>query len=203
MSLKTNIDKLGVGGLFLTAICSPCCFPLFAFAAYALGLGSFELFGSWTMWIFQAMVFIALGGLYISYRKHRCLYALITAIPSSFLILYSYHFHDSNHWVYFVYAGMFGLLIAAIWNYKRNKMHETCDTCTTYNGQMVALSSIITCPACKHKKHEIMPTDACVYFYECEHCKSRLKPLPGDCCVFCTYGTVKCPPVQAGINCCT
>jgi hypothetical protein len=24
-----------------------------------------------------------------------------------------------------------------------------------------------------------------------------LKPLPGDCCVICSYGTVKCPPVQA------
>jgi hypothetical protein len=29
-----------------------------------------------------------------------------------------------------------------------------------------------------------MPTDACAYFYECENCHSRLKPLEGDCCVF-------------------
>ncbi len=42
-----------------------------------------------------------------------------------------------------------------------------------------------------------MPTDACVFFYMCEGCGSRLKPKPGDCCVFCSYGTVKCPPIQA------
>lgn len=43
MKLITNIDKFGTAGLFLTAIFSPCCFPIFAFAASALGLGSFEL----------------------------------------------------------------------------------------------------------------------------------------------------------------
>jgi hypothetical protein len=41
-----------------------------------------------------------------------------------------------------------------------------------------------------------MPTDACQWFYECEHCHAVLKPKPGDCCVFCSYGTVPCPPVQ-------
>lgn len=84
----------------------------------------------------------------------------------------------------------------------RNKMHGTCDTRTTYNGKTVETKSILTCPNCGHKKDEIMPTDACVYFYECEKCKTQLKPLQGDCCVYCSYGTVKCPPIQAGENCC-
>ncbi|MBK9224968.1 MAG: hypothetical protein IPO23_10810 [Flavobacterium sp.] len=57
MKLKNNIDKLGTIGMFFTALLSPCCFPLFAFVASALGLGSFELFGGWTMWIFQGMVY--------------------------------------------------------------------------------------------------------------------------------------------------
>jgi hypothetical protein len=48
---------------------------------------------------------------------------------------------------------------------------------------------------------ETMPTDACQFFYECEHCKAMLRPKPGDCCVFCSYGSVKCPPVQQG-DCC-
>ena len=30
----------------------------------------------------------------------------------------------------------------------------------------------------------------------------RLKPLAGDCCVFCSYGDVKCPPIQQGDGCC-
>jgi hypothetical protein len=30
-----------------------------------------------------------------------------------------------------------------------------------------------------------------------------LKPEPGDCCVFCSYGSVPCPPIQAsGKGCC-
>ncbi|HEX3339553.1 MAG TPA: GDCCVxC domain-containing (seleno)protein [Pseudolabrys sp.] len=30
---------------------------------------------------------------------------------------------------------------------------------------------------------------------------SAVKLKPGDCCVFCPYGSVPCPPVQAG-SCC-
>ena len=41
-----------------------------------------------------------------------------------------------------------------------------------------------------------MPTDACQYFYECAKCHALHKPKAGDCCVFCSYGTVECPPRQ-------
>jgi len=41
-----------------------------------------------------------------------------------------------------------------------------------------------------------MPTDACQYFYECDNCQKIIKPKTGDCCVFCSYGTVDCPPIQ-------
>lgn len=202
MKITKNIDKLGTVGLFITAIFSPCCFPLFAFVASALGLGSFELFGGWTMWVFQAMVIVAIFGLYISYRKHKCLYPLLTAIPSGLLIFYGYHLNDSDYWTYFLYTGMFGLLAATIWNYRRNKIHGKCDTCVIYEGKEVELKSIITCPKCGHKKEELMPTDACQYFYECEKCKTVIKPKQGDCCVYCSYGSVNCPPIQAGNNCC-
>ncbi|WP_082018558.1 MULTISPECIES: GDCCVxC domain-containing (seleno)protein [Pedobacter] len=67
----------------------------------------------------------------------------------------------------------------------------------------IFLQSIITCPLCQHQKEESMPTDACQYFYECENCHERLKPLQGDCCVFCSYGTVKCPPIQENRTCCS
>jgi len=67
----------------------------------------------------------------------------------------------------------------------------------------VTLVSIITCPNCGHKKEEVMPTDACQYFYDCENCQSVLKPKAGDCCVYCSYGTVKCPPIQKGVSCCS
>ncbi|WP_236668950.1 GDCCVxC domain-containing (seleno)protein [Hymenobacter rubidus] len=81
-------------------------------------------------------------------------------------------------------------------------MNGNCDTCTTYNGKVVETESTLTCPNCGYQKTDIMPTNACVYFYECAQCKTRLKPLQGDCCVYCSYATVKCPPIQAGEKCC-
>ena len=62
------------------------------------------------------------------------------------------------------------------------------------------LRSVITCPQCGFRKEETMPTDACQHFYECQGCKAILKPEAGDCCVFCSYGTVKCPPMQKGTS---
>ncbi len=48
------------------------------------------------------------------------------------------------------------------------------------------VQSALTCPTCGHVSTEAMPTNACVYFYECKGCRTRLKPKPGDCCVFCS-----------------
>lgn len=60
----------------------------------------------------------------------------------------------------------------------------------------IVLDSELTCPECGHKQMEIMPTDSCQFFYECKECKTMLKPKAGDCCVYCSYGSVKCPPLQ-------
>ncbi|HCN82920.1 MAG TPA: hypothetical protein DIT07_04770 [Sphingobacteriaceae bacterium] len=65
----------------------------------------------------------------------------------------------------------------------------------------VKTTSIITCPECGFQKEEVMPANACQYFYECTNCKTILKPKEGDCCVFCSYGSVKCPPVQINKSC--
>ncbi len=67
---------------------------------------------------------------------------------------------------------------------------------------MTELISVITCPECNHAKSEEMPTDACQWFYQCASCDAVLKPKPGDCCVYCSYGTVPCPPIQNGDACC-
>ena len=62
--------------------------------------------------------------------------------------------------------------------------------------------SLITCPKCGAAKLETMPSDACQYFYECTGCGTVLRPNPGDCCVFCSFGSVPCPPIQnAGGKC--
>jgi hypothetical protein len=58
------------------------------------------------------------------------------------------------------------------------------------------LESTLTCPNCECQAVETMPTDACTFFYECQECGELLRPLEGDCCVFCSYGSVPCPPIQ-------
>lgn len=61
---------------------------------------------------------------------------------------------------------------------------------------MIALQSTITCPACGHSAVETMPTDACQIRHACARCGHEMKPKAGDCCVFCTFGSVPCPPIQ-------
>ena len=89
-------------------------------------------------------------------------------------------------------AGLLGLGFFQF--YKKNK--------TKFEKQKVVLLSTITCPKCGFEKEEKMPTDACQYFYKCENCQEILKPLEGDCCVFCSFGTVACPPIQMNKDCC-
>ena len=55
-------------------------------------------------------------------------------------------------------------------------------------------TSELTCPECGHVSVESMPSDACIHFHECTYCGTVLRPKPGDCCVFCSYGSVRCPP---------
>lgn len=62
--------------------------------------------------------------------------------------------------------------------------------------------SEVRCPVCRQRTDAEMPTDACQFFWECPACATLLKPRPGDCCIFCSYGTVPCPPVQLGDECC-
>jgi hypothetical protein len=65
------------------------------------------------------------------------------------------------------------------------------------------LLSTITCPICGTKSTEQMELNACRYLYVCPGCGEQLRPLHGDCCVFCSYGDVACPPQQTGNACCT
>ena len=56
--------------------------------------------------------------------------------------------------------------------------------------------SKIKCPKCSFQSEEVMPTDSCLYYYICKQCKARLQPIKGGCCVFCSYGSHPCPPMQ-------
>jgi hypothetical protein len=64
------------------------------------------------------------------------------------------------------------------------------------------MTSVLTCPTCGFAEPLPMPEDACVFFHACTSCGELLRPKSGDCCVFCSYGSVPCPPVQANGACC-
>ncbi len=66
----------------------------------------------------------------------------------------------------------------------------------------VKLTSTLTCPHCDATTLETMPTDACQFFYDCPACGELLRPKSGDCCVFCSYGDLPCPPIQLDRGCC-
>jgi hypothetical protein len=58
------------------------------------------------------------------------------------------------------------------------------------------LESVITCPKCGYQQKETMPVDYCQIFYKCKKCNEELRPKEGDCCVFCSFGSIKCPSKQ-------
>lgn len=64
---------------------------------------------------------------------------------------------------------------------------------------LIQLESTITCPNCGYQKSETMPRDMCQILYKCTNCETVLRPLKGDCCVYCSYGTNQCPPKQAEV----
>ncbi|MEI8610263.1 GDCCVxC domain-containing (seleno)protein [Enterovibrio norvegicus] len=65
----------------------------------------------------------------------------------------------------------------------------------------VILKSDVTCPNCGHTKTELMPIGESQQHYECENCHEVLLVTEGGCCVFCSYGSVCCPPVQVNGTC--
>ena len=189
------IEKIGIVGIVITALTSPCCFPLFGVIVSAMGFGSMELFGEKAMLILLGFTFLSFIGSIFSYLYHKKLVTIVVSSFSAVLIYYSYFFEiETNN---FIYLGMFGLMFSGIINYYETKLFKM------RGEKFVELFSTITCPTCSHQKKEEMPTDACQFFYECENCKTQLKPKQGDCCVYCSYGSVPCPPIQEGKeDCC-
>ena len=79
---------------------------------------------------------------------------------------------------------------------QKNEHAQSAEQKDSITQTAATLQSEITCPKCGHKKTETMPTDQCLIKYTCEKCKADIFPKVGDCCVFCSYGSVKCPSKQ-------
>lgn len=185
-----SLDRIGSVGALLAAVAAPCCFPVFAALAAASGLTVLGRFETTVLYIFQGFALVAILGLALNYRKHRRFGPLALGMLSGSALVYAFYYSWN---VEVLYAGLFGIVIASAWNW----------SCSRANAQQPLLQSIVTCPSCGHCVEETMPTNACLFFYDCPRCNARLKPKPGDCCVFCSYGSTPCPPMQVGTACCT
>ena len=58
------------------------------------------------------------------------------------------------------------------------------------------MTSLVRCPHCGHAADVEMPANACVIVHACAGCGVLLRPKAGDCCVFCSYGSTRCPPAH-------
>jgi hypothetical protein len=186
------LDKFGAVGALLAAAAAPCCFPLLAAVGAVLGLGALQSWRGYMDYAIQGFAGISVLGGVFAFRQHRQVWPLGVALASAAAVFSAFYV---SHQVALIYGGLAGLAVAAVGNSLATRRASVC-------CRPVVLQSTIACPKCGQQKQETMPTDACVYFYECASCHATLKPKPGDCCVFCSYGSVKCPPIQSGQSCC-
>ena len=63
----------------------------------------------------------------------------------------------------------------------------------------VSLWSILTCPECGCSKLEAIPRHTVKLSYTCGECDAVLEPASWECCVYCSYGSVRCVKVQSRI----
>lgn len=61
---------------------------------------------------------------------------------------------------------------------------------------MICHQTVIKCPHCGYFQMETMPDDVCVIAWQCPGCGRIARPGKADCCVYCAYGSERCPPAQ-------
>jgi hypothetical protein len=182
--LKSLPEKIGGIGAVVAAAACPVCFPKLALLGALFGLGAFGAYEAQIFLATQVLVLVAVIGQAFSYLRHRNAWLLAEALGSATAVFAGLYWVRSEA---LIYAGFAGLVVASATEFWTRRRRRT----------VRMLTSILTCPRCGARHTERMPTDACQFFYECPACKATLRPKPGDCCVFCSYGTVKCPPMQA------
>jgi hypothetical protein len=178
--LKLPFEKLGSTGAVIAAAACPVCFPKLALLGTLLGLGGLSAYESQLFIAAQALVVLAVAGHAVSFRRHRNRWILGAALVSAAAVFAGLYVLGTEALVYVGFAGLVGASAPELWARVRGRKR----------------GSVITCPACGATKKERMPTDQCQIAYACSGCARVLRPKRGDCCVFCSYGSVKCPPMQ-------
>lgn len=179
--MKLSLDKVGGVGAVVAAAACPICFPKLALVGALFGLGAFSAYEYQFLIAAQILVAIAVLGHALGYLRHRRGGLLAAALASGAAVFAGLYAVGSELLVYAGFAGLVAVSFRDVWRWAHRP----------------AATSILTCPGCGKRKREAMPKDACLFFYECTGCGALLRPKPEDCCVFCSYGSVRCPPRQA------
>lgn len=193
-------DKAGLVGSIVSAASCPACFPAIATLGTAAGLGFLSeyegLFITRLLPLFAGLALLANAFGWLSHRQWWR--SLLGALGPALVLAASVVFRGNWWMADLLYAGIATMVVVSVWDLVA-PAHRRCATgaCAAPDG--AALLSTLTCPHCGFAKQEIMPTDACQFFYECNRCKAILRPKPGDCCVYCSFGSDRCPPRQ---QCC-
>jgi hypothetical protein len=177
--VKIPLDKFGSIGAIVAAAACPVCFPKLALIGAVFGLGALSAYESQLIIAAQLLVVLSVAGHALAYRRHRRRWLLGLAAASALAFFAGLYLLEP-----LAYAGFAGLLVASgadLWQRLPRRARRR---------------SVLTCPECGHRREEAMPADACLFFYDCKGCGIVLRPKPGECCVFCSYGTVRCPPMQ-------
>lgn len=147
----------------------------------------------WVPACFIILFFFVLLFLIQILNVNKKIFYVIISIPLAialyatiFQIIWSVECPKTEGWIPMCYISLFlftWLLVSKIWSIK--KLWNTW---------------IITCPLCWHKENENIPSNECMYFYECKSCKEIIKSKKWDCCVFCSYWDIECIPKQKEKN---
>jgi hypothetical protein len=188
--MKTYLEKIDGFGAIIAAAACPICFPKLALLGAVFGLGALSAYESQLLIAAQVLVVLAVLGHALAFRQHRKRWLLGSGVLSGAAVFGGLYLLNSEA---VTYTGLAGLAVTGatdFWARSRRRARSSLRRTES------VLESVITCPKCGHRKRESMPTETCQFFYECGVCRALLRPKAGDCCVFCSYGPVKCPPVQ-------
>lgn len=107
------LDKVGSVGAVIAGAAVPCCFPFLSLFGSILGLTFFAAYEGVIMYLIQGLVLLALVGSFIAYRGHHKVLPLVLAFISTGSVIYGM---NTGLNIYFIYGGMVGLLVVAVWN---------------------------------------------------------------------------------------
>jgi len=142
------------------------------------------------LYLVQALVVLSVVGSVLAFRVRKRTWLLAATLVSAVVVLVVMNSPIRLAWAYPGFAGLVGCALLVQSRGSRTK-------------PPIVTTSTISCPQCGARTTAQMPTNACQYFFECPHCSAQLRPKPGDCCVFCSYGDIQCPPKQAGDDSCS